>query len=72
MPKTGFTMRCLYTGKHTMRIAIYDSGLLIDRSHLPVPTQPMLKEFQLAATDFETPTESRPARATSQESKWPF
>jgi hypothetical protein len=65
-------MRCGYTGKHTMRMAICDSGLLIDRCHLPMPTQPMLKEFQLTAIDFETPTESKPARATSQESKWPF
>jgi hypothetical protein len=38
----------------------------------PMPTQPMLKEFQPTAIDFETPTESKPARATSQESKWPF
>jgi hypothetical protein len=29
----------------------------------------MHKEFQLAAIDFETPTESKPARATSQKSK---
>jgi hypothetical protein len=53
-----------------MRMAICDSGLLIDRCHFP--TQPMLKEFQLTAIDFETPTESKTARATSQESKWPF
>jgi hypothetical protein len=63
-------MRRGYTGKHTMRMAMCGSGLLIDRCHVLMQTQPMLKE--LLCIDFETPTESRPARATSQESKWPF